>query len=751
MAYLPSYKNTSNISTTTSSHNKINKSKIPVHVNRINSVSDNEEGTEHHFISSKKHIQQKGHKFHKTHQNPEKDIEMEDVDNQVILQEEDDKEISNKDEFNEKAKNKIVLTSSKKIFESIKERPKISSDMINQKLNNLNKTDKEAVNKKTLLDTDTINFDSQNNIEIDTTSLFSNSTYSRVCKIKQSFEQNSLSRLSNNNFKRKDSLARIKERKQSIRIRRLSSPRKLSFNLYNGYNYNYIKKQPYRRYSDSFDLKKLPKISYHIKRTNSLHHPKIKDNINSNDDPEMVTARLSLSPTSSAKLSLPNNLSSILTHSFKAEPESITLPFNTLRASPEPDSIQMQVEPNDDSILEEDESIIEPNEDSIIEEEDMIENGNEINDYYEEDEVINDEDSIEQDQERNKDHKGDIESEEEDTIIENKENSKYEEESDEEYKENMDNEENNDDEEEEEEEEEENKNENVDYENQFENNSEEDDEKEKLGKIHNTNLFKAVKTGSNVKTEMYKDEKTKNNSDGFQDFDYPDPLVNMSFKKENQISNSHEHSEEYPSALAYIKQEYEDEDSMSKIKQEYEEEDSISKIKQEPNSMGMPTVKTETDFYSSDEYYANGTVKTEAIYPNINESLYNAEYYANDMINPKEIYSHDAIYSNNSYLNLNDMVETEEAYPQKTMYSSNKEYYPGEMNTHEALYPNEYYSNDPFTNVDHSNSHELMIQKKRNLSQTSFDYDLRKKRKENGNKSVLVLNPGTSTNLKPSH
>jgi len=891
MAYIPSYKETT--TTTASTQDNANKSKIPIPVNKIHSVSDSEEMFDHPLIDNKKHTQQTKHKSDKLHPSPEKDVEMEEdiVNDDNISQKDEDEEMTINEESDEKVKSKIIPTSSKKIFESIKERPKISPDMINQKLKNLNKTDKEAVNKKTLLDTDGINFDSQTNVEIDTTSLFSNSTYSRVCKIKQSFEQNSLSRISNNNFKRKDSIVRIKERKQSIRRRRLSSPRKLSFNLYNGYNYNYIKKQPYRRYSDSFDLKKLPKISYHIKRSNSLHHPKIKDKNNDTDDSEMVTARLSLSPTSSAKLSLPNNSSSVLSQAIKTEPESMNTQSTTLRASPEPEFLPMQIEPNDDSILEEDESIIEPNEDSILEEDESIiepneesiieedesiiepneesiieedeniiepneesiieedesiiepneesiieederviepneesiieedeniiepneesiieedesiiepneesiieederviepneesiieENKNNIddkniiekrkvlNDYYEKDDDIDNEDNednIEQNEDNINETKEDVESEEEnsvknekDSVINHVRNSEYEEESVEEHRENSNDEKNN-----EEEEEEMIKQENIDYEseekvNEYKNkiynnitkrvkkeNYVEEDEKEKTEKIQNTNLSKVKIEPDHlkqkiIKTENFKDEIVKNNSYSFQGFDYQDPIANMSFKKENQISNSHEHSEEYPSALAYIKQEYDDEDS-------------ISDVKQEPDTMEMPTVKTEADYYSKDAqytdgYYTKGMVKSETMYPNINESLYNARYYTNEMVDPQGIYSHDALYHNNSY--LNGIGETEE------------KYYPDKVNAHEAMYANGYYPNDLYTTVDHSNSHgrikvendpyhDVMIQKKRNLSQTSFDYDLRKKRKDNENKSVLVLNPGTSSKI----
>ncbi|ORX57254.1 hypothetical protein BCR36DRAFT_409564 [Piromyces finnis] len=638
MSYIPSYKtSTIPVSTATKSHHDMSKSKIPVYTRRKSFISDSIEKIKHQSLNNKEQI-------HQT-----KNIEIDGIENQKTtykdngdnVEEEmsldeinengdNDEEMPNIEKYSEDEEEKdniqneekyTITSSSKQILESIKDRPKISSDMINQKLNNLNKTDKKALNKKTLLDIDSINFDSKSNIEIDTTSLFSNSTHSRVCRIKQSFEQNSLSRILNNNFKRKDSLTFIKEKKQAIHNRRrLSSPRKLSFNLYNGYNYNYIKKQPYRRYSDSFDLKKLPKLSYHIKHSNLLHHPKIKNKTNNADDSEMVTTRLSLSPSSSTKLSKTNNLSTIQSQSIQAKSEFSVGSPTTLRASPEPEYLQKQVDFNEDSILEEDESIFESAENSTLEEsksiiesnEEFIINeniiGNEINGK-----VIDHNNNMEIEVEENIKNKGENTEREEinkDKHLFNYENIIANNMKDVIYPE-------------------------IENEKDIEEN--ENSEKESF-KSSDKSILSKVKKEPNynkkktIKTEKEEEEeKTLNNKDDFQN-----SLINISIKK-NQAYGSHEPYEDCTSALDYIKQEYDDDDDdeydddatkikqeqdndEENIKQEYDDDkDDITKIKQEYDSAEESHVKTEYNFSQSDHSnnnYSNDVVKTENIYLN---------------------------------------------------------------------------------------------------------------------------------------
>ncbi|KAG4096267.1 hypothetical protein H8356DRAFT_943275 [Neocallimastix lanati (nom. inval.)] len=520
----------------------------------------------------------------------------------------------------------IASTHSKGILESIRERPKISKDLINQKLKHLNKTDKEAINRQTLSDADAINFDSQSNVEIDTTSLFSNSTYSRICRIKQSFEQNSLNQKSNNDFEQKDSISRFtikeRERKQSLHRRRLSSPRKLSFNLYNGYNYNYIKKQPYRRYSDSFDLNKLPKISYHpIKRSSSLlYHPPIKVKDQLNKDNGTITARLSLNPTSSVKLTLSNNKPSLL-----------------LSHNRKPESLESEGEETDFDDINENSISNEVNHDLEVNYDDM--NVDEINTELDH-EIISKEDSnlyqiniIKEEEEEEEKEEGEKKEGEKDNKDEGKVN-------DLKYKE----------------------------------------EKEKGNIIQNTN--ENLKSLVKQEIKSSKINITKENK-----YDYPLRSTVIQKEREEDTPKQNEFTMRPPTSLNYIKKEYTQLDNKNKIKEEVEP--NISSFKRS-------ILKTEK------EYIPAKKVKI--------ENKYTDKFHSNGKIKSKEDKLND--------IKIDEKEEEDDSYINRII------------------------KNDEEINNDNNISD---IKKKRNLTQTSFDFDLRKKRRDNNNQSVLVLNSGSST------
>ena len=816
MGYLPSYNN--NTLTTTST---LNKSKIPIPVNRRNSINNGKlSGSNEMDIIKEDHTS-----FNKSNSNSNdnNDVVMGEADHQAQSQDEKNKEQNEEmnieednregkeDKINVEKSQKIeeehhypdnnLPTSSKKILEAIHERPKISKDMINKKLNNLNKTDKEILNKKTLLDTDTINFDSQSNVEIDTTSIFSNSTYSRICKIKQSFEQNTLNRISNNNFKRKDSMARfaLKERKQSLRRRRLSSPRKLSFNLYNGYNYNYIKKQPYRRYSDSFDLKKLPKISYHIRRANSLYHPKIKDKVDEeeskDDNRSMVTTRLTLSPSSTVQYSLPNT-SSLLTHSGKSD-AMVTEPETTTISKIEDESVPMQIEDNsiveedenhieneernENSIIEEDENIIE--DENVIEDENIIESENENeNEKGDESSIIDEnenenenEEKIEDNIEQNKDekegekdsideqNKNEKEGEEESVSVQNENALKYESII-------------------EEEEEEDNIDQEIIDENSVENkdningnvNVDEDSLEEENNETEAENEYKVTSKIQDIisgeeeeeeEEEIVDEGKEEEIVDKGKEEEEEEEIVNEGKEEEGEEEKNEFDLKNHVNENGYnISSDSEIEDHSKKM-EEYNYQDPLAVVsKPQSDLTSVEDVVVDPNINQEISHQAN--IYTGASYSSDiakNEDSYNTnenEYTSNDIVNTEELYPHDLHQNGN-------------AYPQKTMYHENTNpshevmhitegYYHNDMiRPSTEIYPSETLFSDPNENYPDSpldddsiiqemdqstaNGHYgMMIGKKRNLSQTSFDYvDLRKKRKDNKNNPIVVLNPNS--------
>jgi len=674
---------------------------------------------------------------------------------------------------------KIVPTHSKGILQVIRERPKISKDLINQRLNSLHKTDKEAVNKKTLLDSDVINFDPQTNVEIDTTSIFSNSTYSRICKIKQSFEQNPLVNISNNNSKQEDSMSHFaikeKENTQSLQ-RRLSTPRKLSVNQYNGYNYNFIKKQPYRRYSDSFDLNMLPKVSsQQIKREDSVHHSLIKDNNNLNEDTGTVTTGLSLNPTSSTKFILPNN-NSLLSHlnkieSMVAEPMAIEpnetnmqsiFDFN-LRASPEPES-DNDDEPmgltNFDFRLR---ASPEPESDNAdvlmqVEPETMKEDTNKET----KDKVGN----------KNDDYDGQKESGDETDFDDINENSMSEEVNHElevKYDDNMNG--NNIITKELKKEEIEKRNENIHEEIKENNNSNEVENK-------NANINKNTKENSNDIKE--KNLNSANNNDEIKEKNLNSTNNNGEIKKKPQAhkyGNNKEGNYENENKKNIV-QNNSIEDLKYSIKKETSHNKDIfnMKIKEEEHEDPLQDVfikNEEKILLNHDEYSMKQPTSMNIVKPGydffndkneITNKVKMETLPFKGLINKKENYSPvksiklEETYPNEA--NLNDKLKTEEKkylhpYSNKKFENSSdsfsnlkNKFYSNNYNYSNKIIPSDetYFTNEPNNNIFNKTKegfYEEIMLNKRNLSQTSLDYDLYKKRRDNDSNSVLILNHGS--------